>query len=231
MRVAGHGARGVDAIGDRARRTRPPARPSERHQRRESRGARRYNRSIIVPRSTLRIPTVPLRADLRSLANTPQRRVVPVVARIVGRGALPALLAGRSAAAPPACSRAAGKRPKIGLVLSGGGARGLTHIGVLKVLEEMRMPIDYIAATSMGAIVGGLVRSGHVARRHAGAPRRLELAARCSPTARRAATSTSGARTRTRAFRCRSRSASATASSAASRARSPAAISSSSCTS
>jgi NTE family protein len=51
-------------------------------------------------------------------------------------------------------------RPKIGLVLSGGGARGLTHIGVLKVLQQMRVPIDYIAATSMGAIVGGLYASG-----------------------------------------------------------------------
>lgn len=51
-------------------------------------------------------------------------------------------------------------RPKIGLVLSGGGARGITHIGVLKVLHELRIPIDYIAATSMGAIVGGLYASG-----------------------------------------------------------------------
>lgn len=48
------------------------------------------------------------------------------------------------------------KRPKIGLVLSGGGARGITHIGVIKVLEEMNIPVDYIAATSMGSIVGGL---------------------------------------------------------------------------
>jgi NTE family protein len=52
------------------------------------------------------------------------------------------------------------KRPKIGLVLSGGGARGLTHIGVIQVLEEMRIPIDFVAATSMGSIVGGLYASG-----------------------------------------------------------------------
>ncbi len=51
-------------------------------------------------------------------------------------------------------------RPRIGLVLSGGGARGLAHIGVLKVLEEMHVPIDVIAGTSMGAIVGGLYASG-----------------------------------------------------------------------
>src|SRR5690348_7128518 len=51
-------------------------------------------------------------------------------------------------------------RPRIGLVLSGGGARGTAHIGVLKVLEELRVPIDAIAGTSMGAVVGGLYASG-----------------------------------------------------------------------
>jgi len=55
---------------------------------------------------------------------------------------------------------ATSERPKIGLVLSGGGARGAAHIGVLKVLEELRVPIDCIAGTSMGAIVGGLYASG-----------------------------------------------------------------------
>ncbi|HSV71065.1 MAG TPA: patatin-like phospholipase family protein [Methylibium sp.] len=52
------------------------------------------------------------------------------------------------------------KRPRIGLVLSGGGARGLAHVGVLKVLERERVPIDVIAGTSMGAIIGGLYASG-----------------------------------------------------------------------
>jgi len=51
-------------------------------------------------------------------------------------------------------------RPRIGLVLGGGGARGAAHVGVLKVLEEMHIPIDCIAGTSMGAIVGGLYASG-----------------------------------------------------------------------
>ena len=51
-------------------------------------------------------------------------------------------------------------RPRIGLVLSGGGARGAAHVGVLKVLDEMRIPIDAIAGTSMGAVVGGLYASG-----------------------------------------------------------------------
>jgi len=51
-------------------------------------------------------------------------------------------------------------RPRIGLVLSGGGARGAAHIGVLKVLDELHVPIDAIAGTSMGAVVGGLYASG-----------------------------------------------------------------------
>ena len=50
--------------------------------------------------------------------------------------------------------------PRIGLVLSGGGARGAAHIGVLEVLEEMRIPVHAIAGTSMGAIVGGTYASG-----------------------------------------------------------------------
>jgi NTE family protein len=54
-------------------------------------------------------------------------------------------------------------RPRIGLVLSGGGARGAAHVGVLKALEEMHVPIDAIAGTSMGAVVGGLYASGMTA--------------------------------------------------------------------
>ncbi|WP_097302477.1 patatin-like phospholipase family protein [Pseudomonas chlororaphis] len=52
-------------------------------------------------------------------------------------------------------------RPKIGLVLSGGAARGLAHIGVLKALEEQGVKIDAIAGTSMGAVIGGLYASGY----------------------------------------------------------------------
>lgn len=51
-------------------------------------------------------------------------------------------------------------RPRIGLALSGGGARGAAHIGVLRVLEEHRIPVDLIAGTSMGALVGGLYATG-----------------------------------------------------------------------
>jgi NTE family protein len=53
------------------------------------------------------------------------------------------------------------KRPSIGLVLSGGGARGASHIGVLKVLEELKIPIDIITGTSMGSIVGGMYAYGY----------------------------------------------------------------------
>jgi len=60
----------------------------------------------------------------------------------------------------PIVAAAADTRPRVGLVLSGGGARGAAHVGVLKVLEEMQVPIDAIAGTSMGAVVGGLYASG-----------------------------------------------------------------------
>ncbi|MFT5972457.1 MAG: NTE family protein [Cryomorphaceae bacterium] len=50
---------------------------------------------------------------------------------------------------------------KVGLVLSGGGAAGLAHIGVIKALEENNIPIDYITGTSMGALIGGLYASGY----------------------------------------------------------------------
>jgi NTE family protein len=55
------------------------------------------------------------------------------------------------------------ERPKIGLVLSGGGAKGLAHIGVLKVLEEAGIVPDYISGTSMGSIIGGLYAIGYTA--------------------------------------------------------------------
>lgn len=50
---------------------------------------------------------------------------------------------------------------KVGLVLSGGGAKGMTHIGIIRALEENNIPIDYIAGTSMGAIVGSLYAMGY----------------------------------------------------------------------
>jgi len=74
-----------------------------------------------------------------------------VIAAILALVALPA-------AAQPAGETS--ERPKVGLVLGGGGARGAAHIGVLKELERQRIPVDVIAGTSMGAVVGGLYASG-----------------------------------------------------------------------
>ena len=51
--------------------------------------------------------------------------------------------------------------PKVGLVLSGGGARGFAHIGAIKVIEELGIPIDYVVGTSMGSIIGGLYAAGY----------------------------------------------------------------------
>jgi NTE family protein len=82
--------------------------------------------------------------------------------RTLGLGLAGALLVGSAWAAdvapPPAEMPLV--RPRICLVLSGGGARGMAHIGVLKILEELKVPIDCIAGTSMGAVVGGLYASG-----------------------------------------------------------------------
>ena len=61
--------------------------------------------------------------------------------------------------APAAPAETTG-RPRVGLVLSGGSAHGLAHVGVLSVLEELRVPVDVVAGTSMGSVVGGLYASG-----------------------------------------------------------------------
>jgi NTE family protein len=65
----------------------------------------------------------------------------------------PILVAAQSPAAPLG-------RPRICLVLSGGGARGAAHIGVLKVLESLRVPVDCITGTSMGSLVGAAYATG-----------------------------------------------------------------------
>jgi NTE family protein len=62
--------------------------------------------------------------------------------------------------APSAATPTTAGRPKVCLVLSGGGARGVAHVGVLKVLEELRVPIDCIVGTSLGAIIGGAYAHG-----------------------------------------------------------------------
>jgi hypothetical protein len=68
-----------------------------------------------------------------------------------------ALALAPGAVAAPAKTRPTA-RPKLGLVLSGGGARGAAHVGVLEVLDELRVPVDLV--TSMGSIVGGLFATG-----------------------------------------------------------------------
>ncbi len=71
-----------------------------------------------------------------------------------------ALVLGASSISPVLAATTEQTRPRVGLVLSGGGARGAAHVGVLKVLDELRIPVDAIAGTSMGAVVGGLYASG-----------------------------------------------------------------------
>jgi len=94
-------------------------------------------------------------------APLPRRAVAALGLLLVLAGA--SLAAAAQAPSPPAPASAAVSppaRPRVGLVLSGGGARGLAHVGVLKVLERERIPVDVIAGTSMGAIIGGLYASG-----------------------------------------------------------------------
>jgi len=90
-----------------------------------------------------------------------RRRSVGAAASLVlsSVAMLSIVAAGAVAAEPPGARRDLG-RPRICVVLSGGGARGAAHIGVLKVLEEYRVPVDCIAATSMGSLVGGAYASG-----------------------------------------------------------------------
>ncbi len=64
-------------------------------------------------------------------------------------------------AATPAAADAGAARPTVCVVLSGGGARGIAHIGVLRVLEELRVPVDCVVGTSAGAIIGGAYAAGN----------------------------------------------------------------------
>src|SRR5260370_8037264 len=61
---------------------------------------------------------------------------------------------GPARAPPPTAQASLPRRPRIGIGLGGGFARGMSHIGVLKVLEEEKIPIDYVAGTSVGAVIG-----------------------------------------------------------------------------
>jgi len=84
----------------------------------------------------------------------PRHRLLLPLALSLGWTTTPAF------AQPVEAAAAAPARPSVGLVLSGGGARGGAHIGVLKALEELRVPVDYVAGTSIGAAIGGFYVSG-----------------------------------------------------------------------
>jgi NTE family protein len=88
------------------------------------------------------------------------KRYLDAVARCLRRAVLLAALGVHTQIPASPVHAGNARRPKICLVLSGGGARGAAHVGVLKVLEEYRVPVDCIAGTSMGALVGGSYASG-----------------------------------------------------------------------
>src|SRR6188474_3602067 len=79
--------------------------------------------------------------------NNPSRYLVAVLVLI--------MLAGNGVA------QSQGQRPRIGLTLSGGGAKGLAHIGILKAIDSAGLKIDYITGTSMGAVIGSLYAIGY----------------------------------------------------------------------
>ncbi len=93
-------------------------------------------------------------------------RAAVTLRRVLGLLALASLLpvfavaADSATGAGAAAAGTSGGRPRIGLVLSGGGARGAAHVGVIRALEQLHVPIDAVAGTSMGAMVGGLYAAG-----------------------------------------------------------------------
>src|SRR5689334_13838836 len=89
-------------------------------------------------------------------------RSVPAAALLAASLVASAPLAAQDAPpAPPTARQESGKPLKIGLALGGGGARGVAHIGVIRKLEELHIPIDYVVGTSMGSIIGGLYACGY----------------------------------------------------------------------
>lgn len=88
------------------------------------------------------------------------RYLTALAALWLAMASMPPAMAVPAQAIEPSRAEGSPKRPKICLVLSGGGARGAAHVGVIKVLEEYRVPIDCIAGTSMGALVGASYATG-----------------------------------------------------------------------
>src|SRR5262249_19221998 len=91
-----------------------------------------------------------------------RRAVLPSNVRLLIRVVMTLLMVASSLAQepPPKSNPVLGNRPKIGLVLEGGAALGLAHIGVISWLEEHHIPISYVAGTSMGGLVGGMYATG-----------------------------------------------------------------------
>jgi len=81
-----------------------------------------------------------------------------------------------SATTAKAQSVAVKPRPKVAVVLSGGGAKGMAHIGALRVIERAGLPVDIVAGTSMGSIIGGLYAVGYDSRQIDSLVRRQGLA-------------------------------------------------------
>ena len=96
---------------------------------------------------------------------------------MIRRLALAVLLAASATGPAAQADDPAERRPRVGLALSGGAARGLAHIGVLKVLEEEGLPIDVVSGTSMGALVGGLYAMGYRADQIEGLVREIDMGA------------------------------------------------------
>ena len=101
-----------------------------------------------------------MRIDTTSTRPRRMAIAVAVVLAAFGSASIAWAAPGEPSGQPSGEPAAGAKRPRICLVLSGGGARGAAHVGVIKVLEEYRVPIDCIAGTSMGALVGGAYATG-----------------------------------------------------------------------
>src|SRR5512137_445722 len=97
------------------------------------------------------------------MSRTPLLRRLAIAMTVLAAFRGPAVFAApQQAQAPPPASGLAHRPapPRIGLVLGGGSARGLAHVGVLEWLDEHRIPIDAVAGTSMGGLVGGSYATG-----------------------------------------------------------------------
>ncbi|HJV02158.1 MAG TPA: patatin-like phospholipase family protein [Burkholderiaceae bacterium] len=97
-------------------------------------------------------------AQAQPPTRTPAQTPAPASTQVLAPA--PERIAPALAPAPAASTDPVHHRPRIALVLSGGGARGFAHIGVLRVLQELRVPIDIVVGTSMGSVVGGAFAAG-----------------------------------------------------------------------